>query len=146
MLMNDVVTAGAHVEIAAIERLIADHAELLDHARWHEVAELYTEDGRLEGVGPRPLVGHDAFHAWAAKRAENSARRTHHQCTNIRVDLTAEDKAVGTVMLVLHVFDENQPEKGVVTEAVGEYLDDYLKIDGRWRFTRRRLVPIGPRN
>lgn len=104
--------------------------------------ELYLPDGRLEGVGPQPVVGHEAFREWARRRAQNPRRRTHHQLTNIRVETSGQASATATSMLVLYVFDAREPEQGVVREVVAEYQDECRTVDGRWRFARRRLVPL----
>jgi len=129
-------------DVAAIERLVLEHAHLLDHARWIEVGDLYTAEGRLEGVGPQPIVGHEAFRGWAERRAQNPARRTHHQTTNIRVRVTGDRTATGSSMLVLYVFDAGRPDAGVVREVVAEYRDEYERHDDRWYFARRLLVPL----
>jgi hypothetical protein len=131
-------------ELSAADRqalidLIVEHAWLLDHGRWHDVAALYTEDGTL-GMGANILQGREELRAWADHRAADTARQTHHQCTNIRVQAEVVGTATGTVMLVLHVSDGGSP----AVEFVGEYRDHYvLGDDGQWRFRARALHPLG---
>ncbi|GFG85596.1 nuclear transport factor 2 family protein [Mycolicibacter algericus] len=62
--MTSVNTALSDTDRRAIEDLILEHAWLLDHCRWHDVAELYLENGTLT-VGTQTLVGRDQFHRWA---------------------------------------------------------------------------------
>jgi hypothetical protein len=115
--------------------LVVEHAWLLDHARWHDVADLYLEDGILTLDG-HTLTGRAQFLAWADKRAANADRHTHHQCTNIRLASDGTGCAVGTVMLVLFVSDGGAPH----VEFVGEYRDNYERDDaGQWRFRARSL-------
>ncbi|CDO91587.1 hypothetical protein AWC29_05265 [Mycobacterium triplex] len=122
----------------AIEDLIVEHAWLLDHGRWHDVAQLYVDDGTLT-LGAHTLVGRDQFHKWADTRAANSARQTHHQCTNIRLR-PDEEGASGTVMLVLHVSDSGQSP---YVDFIGEYRDRYARDNhGHWRFGARVLHPL----
>lgn len=118
--------------------LIVEHAWLLDHGRWHDVANLYVDDGTLS-LGGHALTGRAKFLSWADRRATNTARRTHHQCTNIRLRADIDGQAAGTVMLVLHVSEGGAP----YIEFVGEYRDRYQQADdGRWRFVRRALHPL----
>jgi hypothetical protein len=119
--------------------LIIEHAWLLDHGRWHDVAALYVEDGTLS-MGPNVLRGRTELLAWADRRAANTARHTRHQCTNVRLRSDDANTATGTVMLVLHVSDGGAAN----VEFVGEYRDRYLLDDnGRWRFRDRALHPLG---
>ncbi|MGY4713003.1 nuclear transport factor 2 family protein [Mycolicibacterium sp. CBM1] len=128
-------------DLAALNDLIVEHAWLLDHARWHDVAELYAEDGTLT-IGPNSLVGREQLLAWADHRATNTARHTLHQCTNVRIEPDEPGSAVGTVTLVLHVVDGTGAP---VIEYVGEYRDRYtFGADGTWRFAARSLHPLGP--
>lgn len=121
-----------------IEDLIVEHAWLLDHGRWHDVAELYLDNGTLT-LGAHTLVGRDQFHGWADARAANSARQTHHQCTNIRLRRD-DDGALGTVMLVLHVSDGGDTP---YVDFIGEYRDSYARDQhGHWRFGSRVLHPL----
>ncbi|WP_163762340.1 nuclear transport factor 2 family protein [Mycolicibacter algericus] len=73
-------------------------------------------------------------------RAANSARRTHHQCTNIRLRRDDDDGASGTVMLVLHVSDGGDSP---YVDFIGEYHDRYARDQhGIWRFNTRVLHPL----
>ncbi len=46
----------------------------------------------------------------------------------------------GTAALVLHVAKTGGT--GTYVDLVGEYQDEYVRTEGRWRFRRRTLVPI----
>lgn len=121
-----------------LDELVVEHAWLLDHGRWHEVADLYVDGGTLS-IGGRVLTGRAEFLAWADLRAANSGRRTHHQCTNLRLRSEGDGTASGTVMLVLHV-SEGGP---AFVEFVGEYRDRYEQgHDSKWRFGSRELHPL----
>ena len=50
------------------------------------------------------------------------------------------DEVHGTAALVLHVAKTGGG--GTYVDLVGEYEDEYVRDGGRWRFRRRRLVPI----
>ncbi|MGY4708452.1 nuclear transport factor 2 family protein [Mycolicibacterium sp. CBM1] len=123
-----------------LTELIIEHAWLLDHGRWHDVAQLYVPNGSLR-LGPNSVQGHDGLREWADRRAANTARHTHHQCTNIRLRAEAPGTASGTVMLVLHVVEG---DGGAKIEFVGEYRDLYTRTgEGQWHFQSRALFPLG---
>ena len=122
----------------AIEDLIVEHAWLIDHSRANEVAELYTNDGRLLGVGP-DKVGRAAITHWAEQRATMTDRRSRHVQTNVRLEFIAHDAVRGTTVLTLYRHDGSGA--GSPTPLlIGEYEDVYVKgTDERWRFRSRSL-------
>lgn len=137
--MTDAGAALADRDRHELIDLIVEHAWLLDHDQWHQVADLYLEDGSMT-FGDTPVQGRSALLAWADVRARKTTRRTHHQCTNIRLRGDADGEATGTVMLVLHAC-EGGDAPGI--ELVGEYRDHYRRDQsGRWRFAKRQLVPL----
>jgi hypothetical protein len=119
--------------------LIVEHAWLLDHDQWHQVADLYLDDGSMI-FGDTPLQGRSALLAWADARAQKTTRHTHHQCTNIRLRADSDCEATGTVMLILHACEGGDPPR---IELVGEYRDHYRRDpSGRWRIAKRQLLPL----
>ncbi|WP_433634933.1 nuclear transport factor 2 family protein [Nocardia sp. CA-120079] len=126
-------------DIRQINELIIEHSWLLDHGRWHDAVELYTDDARME-IGGNVLEGRSALLTWADRRATDKGRRTHHQCTNVRLVPIAEGTVEGSVMLVLHVSIDGAP---ATVEFVGEYRDRYRRNpQGHWRFERRSVLSI----
>lgn len=129
---------------SAIEQLIHEHAWLIDQGRADEVPDLYTDDGRMIGVGP-DKVGRDAIALWAQERAAQRERRSRHVQTNIRLEADASDRVRGTVVLTLYRHDG--PGSGSSAPLlVAEYRDTYrLCADHVWRFEERRLATVfGP--
>jgi 3-phenylpropionate/cinnamic acid dioxygenase small subunit len=123
----------------AIQMLVTEYAWLLDHQRWHEVAGLCTEDAVLFIRG-REIVGHAGLAEWADRRAERASRRTQHQMTLLRLASVSDDEIQGTAALVLHVAKTGGG--GTYVDLIGEYVDEYVRVGGEWKFRRRRLVPI----
>ncbi len=123
----------------AIEALVTEYAWLLDHRRWHDVAGLCTDDAVLKIRG-REIVGQKGLADWAEYRAQKHARRTQHQMTLLRLEPVEADVVAGTAGLVLHVAKTGG--SGTYVDLVGEYQDEYVRVDGAWRFRRRTLVPI----
>lgn len=123
----------------AINALVTEYAWLLDHRRWHEVADLCTEDVVLSIRG-REIVGKAGLSDWADARAAKQSRRTQHQMTLSRVEAAGPDRAAGTAALVLHLA---RAGGGSYVDLVGEYQDEYVRTASGWRFRRRRLVKLG---
>ncbi|HEY5317666.1 MAG TPA: nuclear transport factor 2 family protein [Solirubrobacteraceae bacterium] len=123
----------------AIEALVTEYAWLLDHRRWHEVAELCTDDAVLTIRG-REIHGRAGLAEWAEHRATNQARRTQHQMTLLRLEPRSPDLVTGTAALVLHVAKAGHG--GTYVDLVGEYRDEYVRSAGDWRFRRRHLVTL----
>ncbi len=124
----------------AIAALVAEHAWLIDHGQADRTAELFTEDGRLLGLGP-DLVGLDAIRAWGVSRAAIRERTSRHVCTNLRLVPVSADEIHGTVILTVYRYDG--PDPGDTRPfMVGDYDDIYRRgADGAWRFAQRRITP-----
>jgi ketosteroid isomerase-like protein len=134
--------ATAHLPVEdrlSIGALVTEYAWLLDHRRWHEVADLCTDDAVLTIRG-RQIVGKSGLAEWAEHRAVNQARRTQHQMTLLRLEASSPDHVTGTAALVLHVAKAGHG--GTYVDLVGEYRDEYVRTSDGWRFRRRHLVRI----
>jgi ketosteroid isomerase-like protein len=123
----------------AIGDLVTEYAWLLDHRRWHEVADLCTDDAVLTIRG-REIRGRAGLAEWAEHRAANRARRTQHQMTLLRLEAVSPDVVAGTAALVLHVAKAGHGATYV--DLVGEYRDEYVRTADGWRFRRRHLVTL----
>jgi hypothetical protein len=124
----------------AIEALIIEHAWLLDHGCRGDLAHLYTEDGQLLG-SKFGTIKRAQMMTWSNTPPENQTHWSHHQCTNIRIKAEGSDIARGWVQLLLHVREGKGP---ITEEFVGEYQDRYVRdAQGHWRFSERKLVPLG---
>jgi 3-phenylpropionate/cinnamic acid dioxygenase small subunit len=121
-----------------IETLVTEYAWLLDHQRWHDIAELCTDDAVLHIRG-REIVGQDGLAEWADYRALKKNRRTQHQMTLLRLDPVSKDEVRGSSGLVLHTAKAGG---GTYVDLVGEYQDEYVRTPAGWRFASRRLVRL----
>jgi 3-phenylpropionate/cinnamic acid dioxygenase small subunit len=122
-----------------IQALVNEYAWLLDHRRWADVIELFTEDAEVTIRG-RAILGHSGLRDWAAHRAANRSRKTQHQMTLLRLEPEQDGVVRGTAALVLHVAKSGG--SGTYIDLVGEYRDEYLRTATGWRFRRRVLVPL----
>jgi hypothetical protein len=110
-----------------LEHLVVEHAWLIDHGAADRLPELYTEDGRMFGVGP-DKIGREAIAAWAKQRAAMTDRRSRHVQTNIRLERVADDVIHGTAILTLYRHD------GAGAGSPSP--------DGTWLFAERRLAVL----
>lgn len=127
------VDATTRVEI---EQLIAEMLYRLDHNRADTTWELYTEDG--VSVGPLGDMDREAMKAWGAKRARQTDIVSRHFIGGIRLVRDGEE-VEGTVQY-LTFRDTNEPQ--TQPASVGEFRERYRKVDGRWLFARREIVPV----
>jgi ketosteroid isomerase-like protein len=121
-----------------IDALVNEYAWMLDHHQWHDVAGLLTDDAVLTLRG-RTLDAPAGIAQWAEQRAARKERKTQHQMTNLRIEVTGEDRARGVATVVLHVAKHGG---GSYVDLVGEYRDEYVRTAGGWRFSSRQLVKV----
>jgi ketosteroid isomerase-like protein len=126
---------------AAIEDLVADHAWVLDHGDPRNLPDLYTQDGRLLGLG-QPLEGRAALQQWAEQRAQLTERTSRHVHTNLRLRAGEAGTVEGTVTTLLYRHDG--PGTGPAWPMlVLDYTDVYAEQgDGRWLFASRSIQRV----
>jgi ketosteroid isomerase-like protein len=124
---------------AEIEALIVEHAWRVDHHQCHDLADLYTEDGRFLGAGP-DKIGRAAIEAYGRERAAMTKRQARHVCTNFRMIWDGPDRIRGGCVITL--FRSDGEVMGTADAvAVADAEDIYAKCpDGRWRIQQRRIV------
>jgi ketosteroid isomerase-like protein len=139
--MNMVPSGAPFIDVgsrAAIEHLINYHAWLIDHGEADRVADLFTAEAALYGVGP-DKIGRDAIAEWGRQRAAMTQRRSRHVHANILLEADGDRAARGTVILTLYRHD-GAGEGQASPLLIAEYTDRYSKQpDGQWLFAERRL-------
>ncbi len=124
---------------AEIEELVYAHAWLLDHGRGEEIADLYTDDGVMLGVGPE-RHGREGILGYA--RARKPSRTARHVCTNLRLESLDEGRIAGAFIITLYRSDDTPPLDATPV-AVADINDEYrLCSDGRWRIARRHIAIV----
>jgi hypothetical protein len=120
-----------------IEALIYEHAWLIDHHQSERLADLYTENGRLHGIG-MDHSGREALAKYGAERAKLTNRRSRHLYSNLRLIPLGPDRVTGVVTITL--FRHDGPDGLPEPTGVADAHDIYVRgADGRWRFEERRL-------
>ncbi|MEU6526120.1 nuclear transport factor 2 family protein [Streptomyces sp. NPDC046924] len=125
-------------------RLMTEYGRRIDHGRAVSVAELFTEDGAWRSP-TIDAVGRDRLRAFFARRDALTDRVTRHVVTNIAVDVLDADHARGvSVAVELRGDRDDRDVDGLATDTrpaiVGDYEDEFVRVDGRWLFRERRVV------
>jgi hypothetical protein len=124
-------------------RLMVEYGRRLDHGRGISTAELFTEDGAWRS-NTIDAVGQDQLRAFFARREALTDRATRHVVTNIAVDVLDADHAHG-VSVAMEIRDDQGADGFAVDTRpaiVGDYEDEFVRVDGRWFFQERRVVVV----
>ncbi|WP_336461919.1 nuclear transport factor 2 family protein [Frigidibacter sp. MR17.24] len=134
-------TTGGGADLAARIRALEDRAEIaelraqychvLDDRDWDGLAALFTEDGEFEGLAH--AVGRTEVHRFFSETVARLGEGYWHFCTNPTLTLDG-DRATGRIsMEYLSVTG------GVSYVSAGHYVDTLLRVDGRWKFRKRKI-------
>jgi hypothetical protein len=130
------ITAADRVEIL---ELIARYNRAADTGKPEEWAACFLPDGEFEG-----LVGHVRGHAALEQQARDYAtlpeyaefRRGQHWVNNVVIDELGEDEAT---VFAHHVLINPSANGGAEITVIGWYDDRVRKVDGSWRFAKRKV-------
>ena len=125
-------------------RIAYRFTHIIDRGNASEVAQLFTEQGVFEVPGAS-MNGREAIRQ-QFKGREGSHKLSRHVCTNMVIDVIDEDHAEGLCYMTLykyepgHAIDGPAPLNGPA--YVGNYLDQYLRVEGEWKFSQRTAQVI----
>ena len=107
--------------------------------------ELFAEDATITLPEYPPFAGLEAIMAGQTQwRASGTLMR--HICTNFTVDVVDGEHASGICYLVVFYGGVQAPEIGEVAPtwpiSVGEFHDQFVKLEGKWVFQSRVLRRI----
>jgi len=124
----------------AVRALVVAYAERLDAGDLDGVAALF-EDAVVRGARSGELVGRDAVRRMydPVILYEDGTPRTKHVLSNHEVSVdagagTATSQCVFTVLA-------GRPGAGLGPILSGRYEDRLARVDGRWRFVERVILP-----
>ncbi|MGE0329211.1 MAG: nuclear transport factor 2 family protein [Ramlibacter sp.] len=125
--------------LAECTRLCVDFAHHIDARRYSALLALFTEDGVLDRMGT-VLRGQAEIARFLDAR--DPSVTTRHLCTNISIDFTSADTAVGACYVLFFQGQGAGPD-GIATQtgqpAVVQYHDDYQNTPAGWRIKARRI-------
>ena len=115
----------------AIRELTSDYCQRVQRGDVEAVVELFCEDGSIE-MEDTVTRGHEQLRAsYSQALAEMTPKPFIH---NHVIELDG-DSARGICSVEIRLVQD-----GRAHDAAGHYVDDYRKVDGRWRFQRRVFV------
>ena len=117
---------------AEIAELLAQYAFLLDDHEFDALGDLFAPDARFGSPGSMH-VGRDAI--VANYRALGEVYRvTLHEARGFVLEFADDDHARGEVL----GFSEQASDQHTVVTSF-RYADEYVRLDGRWRFASRQV-------
>lgn len=123
-----------------IAELLARYAEAIDAGDFAAVGELCSHAVLEDRAGRRIAEGAEqvtALYEATTLRHADGTPRTAHVITNVVIDPVGPDEVEMRSRFTVLQATESLPLQPIV---VGRYVDRVARIDGTWRFTRRRLV------
>lgn len=121
------------------QQLLNRATQLMDNNQWHELVELYTEDGVLF----RPSDPNNGVHGKQAileSFLSRPPKTTCHALLNSVIDIQKEDLVVVTsrVWLVSGPASEGGAVNSEGPLLVGGFVDTLVYSDGRWLIKQRK--------
>lgn len=117
-----------------ILELAARYNHAVDHRRAEEWADVFTEDGVLYAGDQVRAQGRAGFIALVERRIEEG-RQVRHWISNAVID---GDGAQARLRLYFKAYDITDALEAPY--AMGEYDDELVKVNGRWKFKVRRIL------
>jgi hypothetical protein len=126
------------------EGLVYRYAWFVDSGEASAIGDLFVEEGTWAAGGGAPMRGRDAIRAGFAARQAVGRRQSRHVMTNVLVEMTGPDTAVGRAYLVNFRHDSptgvaEKPAPADVPKYVGEYHLTFRRVDGSWLFSTLEL-------
>lgn len=132
---------GPRVSLSVDDRLeILDLAARYNHAvdsGDHEgAAALFTEDGAIEAAATGTIAGPAAIADYIGSRPDGWQRRRHFN-NNAIIEGVPGDEDAATLAMYIMVLSRRET---VLPRLLGRYEDELRRVDGEWRFRRRRII------
>lgn len=131
------------IDQLAIQRLLAEYADLVNCRQWPGLARLFLADAPIElmtlGRGPLELRGPEALGRFIGEVVERFDFFQFVQL-NARLELRpGEDTALGRIFVCEFRWEK---AAGRWAQVFGVYHDTYRRVEGRWWFARRTFAPL----
>jgi len=126
-----------------IQQLLSEYSFHEDTGAAEEWAALFTRNGTFQGGGDKaPITGRAALAEFARRRWEEKpeVRSRAHWVCNIIIEPTETGAHVSSYQM-----NVDKIEAGYVVSGVSGKSDEVCREDGRWRFEKRTVVPVGSR-
>jgi ketosteroid isomerase-like protein len=127
-------------DVEAIRALIHEYAERIDGGDLDGLAALFADATWGSPGRGEPLRGTDQVrHAYDGVILYDGIPCTKHVISNVTIEIS-EDGAAATARSYFTVL-QARPDLPLQAIIAGRYHDRFQRIDGRWRFADRQIVP-----
>ena len=124
----------------AIQNLIYRYCECIDRADFKGIAQLFAHAALHVPALPQPVRGVEAIEAMYSQFTrvypETGTPRTRHVTSNVIIEPDGADAARSSSYVLVH---QATPALTLQPIIGGGYRDRFARVDGRWRFTERRM-------
>ncbi len=122
------------VEMEHIKRLKYAYMRCIDQKLWDELRTLFVDDAvAAYSNGAYVHEGADAIVAWLRKSMGAETFHSSHRVHHPEIDLTGPATATGVWALEDTVIETAW---NITIRGAAFYTDDYVKVDGGWKFAR----------
>jgi len=125
-------------DIEEIKRLMASYCYLVDAFQWDDVLDLFADNARAEYGMLGSHDGKEAIATFFKNVVPNTQSWSAHQVLNPLVTVEGQ-KAKGTWYLFCPATILS-PEGDRAIWIQGRYDNEFVKLDGKWKFSRLRFV------
>lgn len=121
-----------------IRNLLGIYCELMDAADWAAVGALFAHAQLVTEDGTPFAVGRDAVRALYEQGTKlyDGSPRTRHVTANSIVDIDGDTAKVRSSYVVFQAV----PGLALQPIITGRYRDEFVRLDGAWRFAQRCFV------
>jgi ketosteroid isomerase-like protein len=127
-------------DIEAIRALIHEYAELIDLGELDAVAALFAQGTWSSPGRGTPLHGaEEVRHAYDGVLLYDGIPCTKHVISNVTIEIV-DDRATATARSYFTVL-QGRPDFPLQAIIAGRYHDRFERVDGRWRFADRQIIP-----
>ncbi len=127
----------------ACAKLSTLYANCLDTFEDETTLSLFAPDGVWNHMSKGPLVGRGVIGEFLASRDRASLLR--HIVSNCEVTVISETRATGRSYWTAYIPTAGEAGELPTVSApasVGAYDDEYVFVDGAWRFATRTMKPL----
>ena len=116
----------------AIQEATSNYFFAVDAADVDAYLAVWAEDGVSESSGLGNATGHEELRARFMKASQDFSKGKRHVVSNFAIEMQGDTATQRVYLLVV------EREKKPAVEATAVYEDTLRRIDGTWKFTRRR--------
>ncbi len=125
-------------DVEAIRALIHEYAELIDTGDLDGLATLFADATWSSPGRGAPLRGAEQVrHAYDGVTLYDGTPSTKHVISNVTIDVTGDAATANSYFTVLQA----RPDFPLQPIIAGRYHDRFERVDGRWRFSDRQIIP-----